>query len=418
MKSLILFLYLATCSVTWAGEASLNLEENQQNFCQKMDEAKQEIKKSKNSNRTSMQFNLLLSKLFPSFTFKLTTLKSSSDVSDSHSSSDSGLKNSRNLIVSFGVALGNEQMMKEYEDANLEMQSMNAKVIKLLKTNGQESCMMKIQKLGFDPDYFLKKRDLLNQMKAQKSQVELTQMQRFYQKLPRKLQQNWPIQTAFHVAELKKILTQSKIDHLVIVTHANQEGHLVDSFGNYLPLEFFENLSSELKSLSIFSCHGKKVSEAYHLEKLISRSETLIFYPQSKLDALNDGTVLDAFPSFIKRISKVIDEKNILKNESDQQCLLKINEGEFAKGESAILLGDKYLIGYIQESRFFTYPFNCELLNKEKMISVHPLNPQEVVILKTPISLSMKSTDEDRSINLIGNFIEAGIYKGSLFQIN
>jgi hypothetical protein len=52
------------------------------------------------------------------------------------------------------------------------------------------------------------------------------------------------------------------------------------------------------------------------------------------------------------------------------------------------------------------------------MISVHPLNPQEVVVLKTPISLSMKSTDEDLSINLIGNFIEAGIYKGSLFQIN
>jgi hypothetical protein len=399
VKLMALFFLLSTpCAFAFDG----NLE-----LCQQMAQAKEELAGQKLPDIKTASWQIFLHKIFPSRSFKLT---SSGPVTELGRGSKS-TNGKRHLIVAFGVESSDEVALKRYEWLSQQIATMSRQLLDLFQQKSVEHCLRRAQRLEFSAEDFQHKRQELARYEEGKRHRELREVERNYARLSKGLRQQWELQTGLHVAELMELINRGEIDHLIIVAHANQAGHLVDSFGNYFPSGIFHGVSEKLKSLSIFSCHGQNVKMVLGMEQEAIR----YYFPDSDSPLMNDVILLPALPAFVSQVSKELKKGRLARTPGKRGCSLSITGGS-ANQEVAFLLGDKYLIGHY-DGKARTYPFDCKLLEQEEMLSVRSLNPKIQLSLTAEWKLSLKAGSQQLPVELLEHYFSEGRYEGSLYLI-
>ncbi len=133
--------------------------------------------------------------------------------------------------------------------------------------------------------------------------------------VPRRIRFYWELETRNNLSILHKGIRDFRVQDLVIVLRALPDGRMFDALGQELPETFFEQISPNLRSLSLYTCFGDEVSRRYSLRETLSsgdsyHSERSLFI--SSQDCDDEGTEepiepdVDGFRTFMKQVERGI----------------------------------------------------------------------------------------------------------------
>jgi hypothetical protein len=316
------------------------------------------------------------------------------------------------MIVALGIEHQDSEARARYEELQRAYRRQAGEVISIFRQPSEARCLRRMEQLNFDPQRFLELRAEIGRMEDQKRHAEHVAVLAAHARLPKALRENWELQTGLHVAELKLLIESREVDHLIVVGHANSHGHLSDAHGNFLPQGFFHGVRGKLRSLSLFSCHGEKVVKFLGVEQLDSPA---VFYPASRSPLPVETTQLSALPAFVRRVEKSLPREQVLPAPAPQLCEVQINAGALLRGEAALLLGDKYFLGFVTPNKLQTFRFDCGLLRAQELLGLRSLKARGDLDLAAPWELRI-STPEGVSAPLAReDFSSNGTYEGSLF---
>ncbi len=135
----------------------------------------------------------------------------------------------------------------------------------------------------------------------------------FGPEVPRQLRFHWKQKTPDSLQVLHQGLRSRRTQDLVLFLRSFPDGRLVDDLDEELPGTFFEQISPNLRSLSIFACFGEAVIEHYKLRQTMS--QRLAYHPERSLFVSNQdcreeesgeplGPPVRRFRSFMKQVER------------------------------------------------------------------------------------------------------------------
>ena len=273
-------------------------------------------------------------------------------------------------------------------------------------------CVNEAEKIQFDINHYnaliLKKTSLWRASSAAESKT-------LSASIPSSIQKSWKIQSDFTLGQLFRDLQKGRVENLVIISHADNQGRIFDAQGNTIPQSFFNHIHPRIRSISIFSCHGEKVRNYYQIDqalKATSNHERRLLITPIAGKFLNSSDVVPAetLGFFLKKV------QSILLSESEKPtaqgiptidfrkgCTLKI-EGVRTSDLAARSLGifiDGTYVGTFSQSEI---PFHCEImLNMTPVVILRSLNEFKPIPIDADSSLKMslsRSLQNSAALNL------------------
>jgi len=183
----------------------------------------------------------------------------------------------RNVIL---VIAPSEAQRAEYEailphldELKAEYKVEGAKLKWLKKTHTFESCMARQEVTEFN---FIRYKELSEAIKNITVAQRITDFQAMDKQakkagvklfgLRHTLKIDWEIREMNSLNDLRDTLTDPELLNLIVVSHGNESGKIVDSRFNELPSTAFERIQPNLQSISFFSCHSDKAPETYFMK--------------------------------------------------------------------------------------------------------------------------------------------------------
>ena len=260
-----------------------------------------------------------------------------------------------------------------------ELKKMNAQLLKIAKQKTIEDCIQLSINQNFDFQHYMelgKEKNSLNLL-AQYKEGEIAN--RVIVRAIRKLKLNWKVIESTDLNSVHLALKSLKLRNVVIISHAFENGRLVDSSLNEYPIGFFNDLSPSLKSISLFTCHAKEVSMRYRLnEKLMntasfSNKRALFISRGAFLAGMSEIVPIRAFPRFMKHVESQIIE--ILNDENlstdslpfyllPNQCSFLVKGFQSISGSFSLTLNGGFLGSLIGMNLDQSFVFPCNFLIK------------------------------------------------------
>ena len=133
--------------------------------------------------------------------------------------------------------------------------------------------------------------------------------------VPKRSRLLWKIESRKNLSILHKAVRDDRVQDLVLAFRALPDGRLFDDLGQELPESFFEQISPNLRSLSIHTCFGEEVARHYSLREILAsgisyHAERSLFVSEQACD---DEEVAEPgepetyrFRSFMKQVERGI----------------------------------------------------------------------------------------------------------------
>ena len=308
------------------------------------------------------------------------------------------MKSGRNVVLM--IAPSEEQtnqygkLKADEADVKKQLKVQTSKLRVILKESSVSDCRAAQAVVKFDWKEFnrlnqqLKSQDILHRID------EFKQMHKQTEKAGRKfwvfktLKRDWEVVEMRNLNNLRSLLTDSSVQNLVIVSHGDVDGKIIDSRFNELPHNAFAWIAPEIQSVSFFSCHSQKALDTYqlaqHLKEQVSYHQLRILgsvKTESFLEASNQVPT-GALSEYLERLDHRLDlaakgservqtwlRTELMPFSKVAVCSIELSGMKVANGEFGVLVNGTWVGSLYPESQLnekFNFP--CEW-NKEN----HPV---------------------------------------------
>ena len=294
---------------------------------------------------------------------------------------------SRNIIFSFapGEKITQPDALEvheeELEDVEAQLKSIDRYLFSLSHETSVVDCVERAQSEGYDPKVRIElQRKKLALIDAQFSSEEKS-VEASFKRLKKRLHLSWKWVSVSHLDEIHQALLSPGIRNVMIVTHSQSSGQIMDSYRNGLPPSFFDHLSSSLQSLSIYSCHGDHVKTYYHLHDALgldSEKNRLLFTAKES-EFLNQKGVapVPAFRAFLARVDRALnraEDRASVQANVQAQCSLVVKGFTATKNDFAVMMNGDYIGTIRQGESGFQKMIPCQWIAAKPVIFVRTLS--------------------------------------------
>jgi len=154
------------------------------------------------------------------------------------------------------------------------------------------------------------------------------------------------LQTKMKLSQLAQMLQNPEKPNLILFLHASEDGRLYDTDWNLIPNTLFQNLSAEIRTLAIYSCHPEAVEKRYQLKKLAQeRSLTLVMPVLNRKVTwlLGESIPVALAEKFIKVVESVSQPvRPGIHPRTQLRCTLSIDTRSLAEGELGVFIDRMY----------------------------------------------------------------------------
>ncbi len=192
-----------------------------------------------------------------------------------------GVPEGRNLIFSlepFEELQGGpaaEAAKTRYSELESELRQMQGTFMSFVRARDVAECVAHMKTSGFDFGRLTKISTEMEPLEWVGQIKDGQAANRIVSRKLRSLRLHWEFFKASDLISVFNALRSTNVRNVVIVAHSLSDGNLVDSSFNEYPNRFFaSDLSPTLESISIYSCHGDKVSERYGLSQALKSFPT------------------------------------------------------------------------------------------------------------------------------------------------
>jgi hypothetical protein len=330
-----------------------------------------------------------------------------------HQMDTSSLEGEKLVLINLPNSSYNKDEIEKLKELRKEITHLTL-YKKLKKKQDQENCIKYISSYPQDYEKFIafinednaKKELQENYRNSRMMSLALHQLKAFKRK-------GWKVQIIKNLFEMYHALEENiNLSQVMLVNHSDELGRLYDAQKNILPKGAFSNLPSNIKRLSIFSCHPLEVIKYYKINELVHKFS--YFYPHlnEKFSSFfGENIPVLAIKSMLK-INRTSLPQNLL---SGRDCSIKL-EGERNIENIIISLNGSVLSASTIEPNTQRF-FDCNLLNtnsnsfkiyylgstEKKPLGLENLKLQKnnSEIIDVPL-LEYLSTDKIRHIVTIG----------------
>jgi hypothetical protein len=283
-----------------------------------------------------------------------------------------------------------ETMRREYQALNQELAEAAPLLMRLIYAPSIEACVGLISETQFDYAHFLELISSRSRYRLLEQIDEAAHAHRAIFKMQRRSRMNWTVIHSTDLSEVHRALSDPRVQDVVIFAHGLSGGRIMDSRGSAYPLTFFNQLSINLRSISIFACHGEESVDLYDLKKSLSRG--LSTHPEravmvsigSHLGGRDELVPVASFKSFMKRVERTLGflrnaEWNLpeptREDPGERMCRVGVSGFKVKEGTFGFILNGQF-VGALHSSGSDTevmdYP--CAFLNAGKnIISIRSL---------------------------------------------
>ena len=197
----------------------------------------------------------------------------------------SRLSSGRNIIL---IIAPTDDQRKEYEaikpkwdEMGTEYRLLNKKLDYLGKGRDYDACMERQKFTHFDYLRYLELGDELRKIqvadRVQQYEAMLHQANHagtVFLNHGDRLKLNWEIMDMKSLNDVHSLLQDISVQNLIVVSHGEENGKVVDARLNELPHVAFNTITPNLQSISFFSCHSKKAIDSYDLINTLSTQKS------------------------------------------------------------------------------------------------------------------------------------------------
>jgi hypothetical protein len=191
----------------------------------------------------------------------------------------------KNLIL---IMAPTDQQLKEYNESLPHLKELEAdlkaryKVLRWLeKSSSHAECLSRQAQVHFDYLGFLELKKTLSSITVASRIEEYKAMNKEAEKsgksflnLSHPLKLTWETRDMATLNDLRNALNDPLLENLVIVTHGEENGTIVDSRLNEVPSSAFSTLMPKLQSITFFSCHSIEAEKKYFLKDAFAKNES------------------------------------------------------------------------------------------------------------------------------------------------
>ncbi len=183
------------------------------------------------------------------------------------------LASGKNVIL---IIAPSDQQISDYEEAQSkleawkgEFRTLDQKLTVLMKEKTYASCLIAQKETRFSYLRYVELKDLISEMQVAERIRELQLFKKEARK-SRKLKLDWQILEMKSLNDIRKLLADPTLQNLILVSHGESNGKIVDAEFNELPHNAFASISPNLQSVHFFSCHSGDAVKSYRLKELLS----------------------------------------------------------------------------------------------------------------------------------------------------
>ena len=311
---------------------------------------------------------------------------------------DAGDEKGRNIVLVIsphGIYSDEEvnEAMKYYKSLMKTRKLLVKKMNYLVdKTTDYEDCLQKqeSEEHHFDAKAFDETNNAIANLSVASRMIELKQFMKQFKKVKRawlpgrRLKQHWELVEMNTIDDIRTMVSDPHVKNLVIVSHGDSNGKVIDSGFNELPSLAFEWISPELLSLSFFSCHSSETANTYTLEESFKTQAST--HPVRFLGHVNSSSIFEsqnevptlALSSFIHDLDLALNRaekaealagKVLPKQPSSSvnTCQITLEAASISKGSLGLTLNDHWIGSlYPHSIKQETFTFPCSWKAKGK----------------------------------------------------
>ena len=193
------------------------------------------------------------------------------------------LATGRNLILIMAPSEEQEAEFEAlepyYEDLKAQVDAERTKLKYLVKAKDYEECLARQEEIEFDYKGFSELNNSIQQFQVAQRIQEYEAMKKKVEQaghsfMGYRLKLNWEVRDLKDLNDVRKVLQDPSVANLVLVSHGDPAGKIIDSRFNELPSIAFQEITPNLQSLNFFSCHSAKSAGSYEIEKAFSSQQS------------------------------------------------------------------------------------------------------------------------------------------------
>lgn len=191
-----------------------------------------------------------------------------------------------------------------------EIRPWNEMAIRLIRSKDTESCEREAREMHFDLSLYRKLLGERNSIWIPDQIDEARIAARVIRRFTRHSSLAWEVIQSTDLEQVRQSLRDPLVEDVVIFAHGISGGRLLDSRGNAYPAGFFDEVSSSIRSLSIFACHSLESLEHYGLDRNLARGPSrhpnrLLFLARgSRLLGGEERVPVRGFRRFMREVEK------------------------------------------------------------------------------------------------------------------
>ena len=297
----------------------------------------------------------------------------------------------RNIVL---MIAPNQAQLEEYEILKPQVEKLKDQLKKkskdlkkLLSTRDVAECERQNEKLQFDHEEFIQLNKATHEFQVVKTVEEFREMQKEARKAGKELhfiktlKNKWEFHGLTSFNELKEFLTDKSVSNLVIVSHGQANGKLVDSRFNELPHNFLNWINPNLMSFSFFSCHSKNAVKNYGLHEKFSSQNS--YHPIRYVGSVDTSGLFDeqnlaplkALSYYLENIDREISlafkgtrraqtmgRNHLPEKPEPKVCSVELDQAVVLKGAFSVKLNGSWIGTLYPESKSEQFEFPCAWL--------------------------------------------------------
>ncbi len=207
-----------------------------------------------------------------------------------------------------------DAMKLRYAELNRKIKVMLPELRGIASASSVVQCVARAEKSSFDFASFEKLAEERNSLRILDQVKEAAKADQIIERTLGHLKLQWQVVHSTDLMAVHRALSHPGLKNVVILSHGLTGGKLVDSRLSEYPLGFFSDLSPELRSISIFACHGEDIVKTYHLETLVTSTlseagtRRIFVSDGTSLAGMEDLVPIAAFRHFMRHVDHTLFE--------------------------------------------------------------------------------------------------------------
>lgn len=317
----------------------------------------------------------------------------------------------RNVIVTLGPSEADMAIYRDnderstYRDIQKNILKMKKQLRHLYRAKDEATCLKRKKKNNFEWDRYKELLKKKNEMRradlVQQDQMSQKLIKRARGILNRSLHLDWEVIPTNDIKVIHDLLRSPDVGNLVIITHAFDNGKLVDAQMTTIPNRFFAEISPSIMSLTFYACHGPNIVDAFYLNNKFFGipsyhiQKHIFSVGPNEVMGQKDVSPLIALAEYLERLDQIVFrsmKSNLLiqtlsfnklpETIPAERCLIDIGSAEIKSGTLAVIVNRRY-VGSIRSGeaqRSFDFP--CTHLDRvENIVLLHNIHATEKLVL-------------------------------------